>query len=305
MRSRSAFTLVELLVVISVVSLLVALLLPALALARQSAQTIQCQTNLRALGQAQLMYVNDNKGQFPYGGGPAAVASAAAPATAGTNNVSWDDLLALFGYDGRSLDMQYATQANLRFVAGVALLNPPDRQTMASLYRCPSYTSPVNLALPDRFARAYAMVDGGSADQRPSNDASPDNWTFVRGITYSSWSRRIDTVPKPSSTFLMVEGDYAASTNDGSRMGDPTRATISTPHMQEGWWIAAASYRRVLPFHQQYTWNYLFVDGHVTQMSPHTTFGTGNYGGPSIDGKQTGARSDRGAGGMWTANPAD
>ncbi|MCY2952370.1 MAG: type II secretion system protein [Planctomycetota bacterium] len=62
-----AFTLVELLVVIAIIALLVAILLPVLAAARERANRIKCAANLHQLGIALYIYANDNKGIYPRG----------------------------------------------------------------------------------------------------------------------------------------------------------------------------------------------------------------------------------------------
>lgn len=62
-----AFTLIELLVVIAILAVLVGLLLPALALARDVSRRTVCLSNLRQVGLAIQSYASDSDGKIPYG----------------------------------------------------------------------------------------------------------------------------------------------------------------------------------------------------------------------------------------------
>src|SRR5689334_3853095 len=64
---RGAFTLVELLVVIGIIALLISILLPSLNKAKQAANSVACQSNLRQVGNGLVMYAAQSRGMAPWG----------------------------------------------------------------------------------------------------------------------------------------------------------------------------------------------------------------------------------------------
>lgn len=77
MKTRSAFTLIELLVVVAIIVVLIALMLPSLNKARQQARLVTCMSNVRQLGTATFLYLQDNNDWFP------------PPYDTAKNNLSW------------------------------------------------------------------------------------------------------------------------------------------------------------------------------------------------------------------------
>lgn len=84
MKRCNAFTLVEILVVIGIIAVLISLRLPSLNKARRSANQVACSSNLRQVGLAHQLYMQDNKGHQVEG-------SLAVPPP--TTFLFWTDLL--------------------------------------------------------------------------------------------------------------------------------------------------------------------------------------------------------------------
>ena len=95
-RCRKGFTLIELLVVIAIIAILAAILLPALARAREAARRASCASNLKQFGIIFKMYANENNGKFP-------------------NKVKWlfDGLGSEGGFDGGTLYPDYWNDVNI------------------------------------------------------------------------------------------------------------------------------------------------------------------------------------------------
>jgi prepilin-type N-terminal cleavage/methylation domain-containing protein/prepilin-type processing-associated H-X9-DG protein len=63
---RTGFTLIELLVVVAIISLLIAILVPSLGKVREKGKSVQCLSNVRQIGLAGCVYLQENSWCFPY-----------------------------------------------------------------------------------------------------------------------------------------------------------------------------------------------------------------------------------------------
>ena len=167
---HSAFTLVELLVVVAIIGILISLLLPAIQAARESARRVQCMNNLRQIGLALTAY-HDAYGAFPRGGWPAASA-----------NLSWSASILPY-IEGTNMHkllnpaVAYTDPANL--AAG---------QTVLPIFLCPTAPSGRTLrksadlpvSSPHTYARThYGAVNGERGLRAAGATNSPERGAMI------------------------------------------------------------------------------------------------------------------------------
>jgi prepilin-type N-terminal cleavage/methylation domain-containing protein/prepilin-type processing-associated H-X9-DG protein len=145
-RRRLAFTLVELLVVIAIIALLAGLATPAYHRAIQSAQSVKCAGNLRAIGVAISQAATDNDNEYP-----AISQAATSPYPPGSNARDLYDTLSPYGVTSNTLecptDINSGTTSAFKQYGSSYEWNPAfdDEVTVTPiLYFSPTIQIPVN-----------------------------------------------------------------------------------------------------------------------------------------------------------------
>jgi prepilin-type N-terminal cleavage/methylation domain-containing protein/prepilin-type processing-associated H-X9-DG protein len=230
-KSTEGFTLVELLVVISIIALLVSILMPALAKARGQARKVVCSSNLKQIGLGIEIFVTDSQGytfpqqQRPFGAYPTDWV-----------NAWWVQVAPLI--EGQKLEH-----------------NPVNGDARGTVGHCPSHKL--------KIENGHEVHHNGQA-----TFSYEGNWHMMtnsgtQGVWGASGERRVSTsdVKFPSEKVLVFEYHKewnAFLTIPGWNVGDASTASAS------GSWLIRNEANWLDPFqtHENVS-NFLFCDGHV------------------------------------------
>jgi prepilin-type N-terminal cleavage/methylation domain-containing protein len=161
LRQRTGFTLVELLVVIAIIGALMALLMPAVQMARESARRVSCTNNMRQIGRG-LEYFHDTNGVLPPGaisGKTGAAAQVRAKfSISGTGEQGWGQFLLPF-IEQKNLYDQYHWDADWR-----APENQVVRETPLQVFTCASVPNGAQGKRKDGFTSGGFTWQAAAAD---------------------------------------------------------------------------------------------------------------------------------------------
>jgi prepilin-type N-terminal cleavage/methylation domain-containing protein/prepilin-type processing-associated H-X9-DG protein len=263
-----SFSLIELLVVVAIIGILASILLPSLGKSREKARIAICLNNMKQLGLANAMYLDDNDGFYPIAGA--------------ATGFGWDDLLSR--YDGRNLsDAQIKAGVGANGRWGARKTDLPGGADHAPMYRCP---------LDDRKNGNYILKTYCPTQLSGINLNTGTGHNFTKGIYgYSNtngiqaYSRNISALGNTSEIITHAE-NLAPFNNPGN---NNIRLRLGSDWNWSG--ITATIFSLNEDNHSDMKYNFVMADGHIKKMtaiqslvkSDGSLATTGNVSGSSWD----------------------
>jgi len=195
---KPAFTLIELLVVIAIIAILAAILFPVFARARENARRASCMSNLKQIGLATMMYVQDYDERYPLG------IVGDIPVTAPTGYLSGSAYCT--GMPCGEFTVGDGHNSSGKYVSWMDLLQPYTKSVQ--VFVCPSQTS----ASYSGYGYSLYINNLKNSPYQPANEAQLNN---------------------PSVTAMMMDcnNQYCVYANPGDSFNPLNDVRNSAPHL--------------------------------------------------------------------------